>query len=75
MTTPPKIIDALFLEPPEPLVRALEAIDTLQPGEELLFIVGREPFPLYNILDQAGLLRETEVREDGAYQVRIRAPG
>lgn len=65
-------IDARYLEPPEPFVRAMEAIDTLAPGETLRLLIFREPFPLYKVLDEHGFSRKTEIEADGTYVITIR---
>lgn len=69
---PIREIDARYLEPPEPFVRAMEAIDTMAPGEVLRLLLFREPFPLYKVLDDHGFKRQTELQADGTYVVVIR---
>ncbi|MCL6555810.1 MAG: DUF2249 domain-containing protein [Burkholderiales bacterium] len=68
---PERILDARGLEPPEPLERTLEALDTLQPAERLRVLLPREPFPLYAILDRWGYRRQTEALPDGSFAVLI----
>lgn len=65
------IVDARLLEPPEPMIRTLDAVDTLAPGEKMLLIIHREPFPLYDILERNGFLHQTSSRADGAFEIRI----
>ena len=66
-------IDARALEPPEPFVRVMEALDLLDRGEvgSLRVLLYREPFPLYKALDQNGYRRESRMAEDGTWVVRI----
>lgn len=64
-------IDARYLEPPEPFVLAMEAIDTLLPAEQLRLLLFREPFPLYQVLDAHGFGRRTSLMSDGTYEILI----
>lgn len=64
-------LDVCGLEPPEPLERVLSALDTLPQGRRLRVILGREPFPLYHILDRNGYARETRWRDDALCEVLI----
>ena len=48
MTT--TVIDGREMEPPEPLERALEALDTLAEGDDLMLLLYCQPHPLFNIL-------------------------
>ena len=45
-----KVIDARGLEPPEPFVLTMEALDSIGPDEKLLLILTREPHPLFRAL-------------------------
>lgn len=67
----PRVIDARFLPPPEPFVRAMEALDTIGPGERVLLLLFREPFPLYKVLDEHGFGRQTTAQADGTYEILI----
>lgn len=64
-------IDVCGLEPPEPLERVLDALGRLAPGQRLRVIIGREPFPLYRILDNNGYQHKTTPRDDYLYEVLI----
>lgn len=68
-----RLIDARGLEPPEPFVRAMEALDLLDRGEcaALQLHLDREPFPLYRVLDEHGYPRQTTQGADGSFVVRI----
>ena len=48
------VVDARYMEPPEPFVRTMEMLDTLKPGEKMLLLLFREPHPLYKVLRQNG---------------------
>lgn len=71
---PARVLDARDLPPPEPFAKTLEALAALPPGEQLLLLLYREPFPLYAHLDQQGFERRTELRPDGTYAISIRRP-
>lgn len=47
-------LDASDMEPPEPLVRSLELLEDLKPGDYLRFCNWREPVLLYDNLNQSG---------------------
>ena len=44
------ILDVHELQPPEPMQRALDALDKLSEGQYLKIIHRMQPFPLYDIL-------------------------
>lgn len=67
----PRVIDGRDLLPPEPLELTLTALDTLEPGQELLLLLHCEPYPLYAILKRNGYRYSTEVRADGTNAIRI----
>ena len=48
------ILNVSELEPPEPLERVLDAIETLQSGQYVRMLHNREPYPLYAILEDTG---------------------
>lgn len=54
-----QVLDVSRLEPPQPLERALAAIDTLATGACLCLLHRREPLLLYPILEQRGYARIT----------------
>jgi uncharacterized protein (DUF2249 family) len=66
------VIDGRDMQPPEPLEKALEALDRLQPGGEMLLMLYCHPVPLFNILRNNGYIWQEEVREDGTHEIRIR---
>lgn len=71
---PPLVIDGRELEPPEPLERTLEALDSLQPGQEIQLLLHCEPQPLYAILKRNGYPYTASLRADGVNEIRIRLP-
>ena len=52
------VIDARDLEPPEPFERVMEALCDMQPGDDVVLILTREPYPLYRVLEKNGFQRD-----------------
>jgi uncharacterized protein (DUF2249 family) len=69
MTT---VIDGREMQPPEPLQRILEALDTLVEGDDVLLLSYCQPHPLFNILRNNGYAWSEDVRADGTRETRIR---
>ncbi len=67
-----KVIDGRGLEPPEPFLLTMEALDAIQPGQTVLLLLSREPFPLYRALELNGYVWETSRFEDGTVEILIR---
>ncbi|QEL64305.1 hypothetical protein OTERR_08290 [Oryzomicrobium terrae] len=65
------VIDARDLEPPEPFVRTMAALDDIGPGQSLHLVLPREPYPLYNALAMNGFTHDTSYSDDGFVVVRI----
>ena len=68
----PITVDARFRPPPEPMHMAVAALDDLTPDGELIFLIHREPFPLYDMLRMNGYQHHTEVHADGTLAIHIR---
>ena len=67
-----KVIDGRDLEPPEPFLLTMEALDAIQPGQTVLLLLSREPFPLYRALELNSYVWETSRFEDGTVEILIR---
>jgi uncharacterized protein (DUF2249 family) len=67
-----EVIDVRGLEPPQPMVRVLEALDRLGPGAELEVRHDRRPVFLYPQLDDRGFTHETDEPEPGLVRIVIR---
>lgn len=65
-------IDCRDLGPPEPMVKTLEAVEILAPGETLAALLPREPRFLFPELDARGHLWRGEQQPDGSYRIVIR---
>jgi uncharacterized protein (DUF2249 family) len=66
------VIDGREMQPPEPLERALAALDTLSPEGELVMLLYCQPHPLFNVLRKNGFTWQETVKDDGTHEIRIR---
>lgn len=64
-----KIIDGREMEPPEPFVQTMEALDAIAPGQKVLLRLMREPFPLYHALELNGIAWQSERTADGEFEI------
>ena len=73
MTSPKadKVIDARDMEPPEPFVLTMEALDTLGSDQRLLLILTREHYPLYRALQNQGFSYLSEITLQGTVEILI----
>jgi uncharacterized protein (DUF2249 family) len=65
-------LDVRGLEPPLPMVRVLERLDTLPAGTTLTVLHERRPLFLYPQLDARGFSHETDEPEPGLVRIVIR---
>jgi uncharacterized protein (DUF2249 family) len=65
-------LDVRGLEPPLPMVRILECLERLGPGQRLEVVHDRRPVFLYPQLDERGFLHETREPEPGVVRIVIR---
>jgi uncharacterized protein (DUF2249 family) len=73
MTT---VVDGRELQPPEPMERTMEALESLAEGDDVLLLLYCQPHPLFNILRNNGYTWSEDLRPDGTREIRIRkAPG
>ncbi len=70
--TPVVEVDARGLEPPQPLVKILEALATLPQRAELRARTDRRPMHLYGQLEERGFVGETEEQQDGSFVTHVR---
>ncbi|HAT51016.1 MAG: DUF2249 domain-containing protein [Nitrospirae bacterium] len=70
----PNPLDVRGLPPPQPMVKILEAVTWLAPGETLTVIHNRVPHLLYPRLRERGLLVETSESPDGTVTLAIQRP-
>jgi hypothetical protein len=69
------LIDARWLEPPEPMETVLRALALLRPDQSIRLLLHREPFPLYPILAERGCRHDTRMEADGSYVILISQVG
>ena len=66
------LIDARWLEPPQPFEKVMQALALLRPGQSIRLLLHREPFPLYAVLAEKGFSHDTRMQADGSYIILIR---
>lgn len=64
-------LDVRWLEPPEPMVEIVGALERMQQGEVLEVLIHREPYPLYQILARDGYAWRTAVDDEGNFVLTI----
>jgi uncharacterized protein (DUF2249 family) len=65
-------VDTRGLEPPQPLVKILEAVANLREGVSLVALTDRRPMHLYAHLEERGFLGETKEAVDGSFITYVR---
>jgi tRNA 2-thiouridine synthesizing protein A len=65
------ILDNRGLEPPQPMMRTLAALETLMDNEVLTIINDRRPMFLYEQLEELGYKNRTYQQEDGSFKIEI----
>lgn len=66
------VLDVRGLEPPDPMLRVLQAIEGLGPDAELEVRHDRRPLLLYPQLDERGFVHETDEPQRGLVRIVIR---
>ena len=64
-------VDARGLEPPQPLVKILEALAALPDGVRLRARTDRRPMHLYAQLEERGFVGESEEQKDGSFVTHV----
>ncbi len=64
-------LDNRGLEPPQPMMRTLAALEELAEGETLSIINDRRPMFLYEQLEEKGYKQVTTEQEDGSFLIEI----
>jgi uncharacterized protein (DUF2249 family) len=67
-----EVLDVRGLEPPQPMLRVLERLDALGPGQEVIVVHDRRPMFLYPQLEDRGFVHETTEVEPGRVEIRVR---
>ncbi len=66
-----RLVDARWLQPPEPMEITLAALETLESGERIRLLIHREPCLLFQILDEWGYDYRSHSDDDGTYEILI----
>lgn len=66
-----RVVDARWLEPPEPMELTLAALNVLEPGERLRLLIHRTPHLLFPILQEWGYGFRMYDSDDGTYEILI----
>jgi tRNA 2-thiouridine synthesizing protein A len=64
-------LDARGWEPPEPMVRMLEALEALPRGRKIVMLLHREPRPLFLILKNSGFHCRSRLVPEGHFEVTV----
>jgi hypothetical protein len=67
-------LDLRRLPAPEPMERALQAVDALAPGAEMVLLTPLVPVSLLQVLEQRGFEVDTRLSADWSARVTVRAP-
>lgn len=70
---PMEEIDCRDFDPPEPMVKTLEAVERLDAGQTVAALLPREPLFLFKEIDARGLAWRGEFAPEGHYRIVIRA--
>jgi tRNA 2-thiouridine synthesizing protein A len=65
------LLDNRGLEPPQPMMRTLAALEKLKENQVLTIINDRRPMFLYEQLEELGYKNRTEQQEDGSFKIEI----
>lgn len=64
-------LDVRGLPPPEPFEKIMRALQTLPAGTELLVLIHREPYPLYEVLRGNGYAWQTDMLAEDKFRIII----
>ena len=64
-------IDEVVAHRTRTLTVVMEALCELKPGDDVLLILTREPFPLYRVLERNGYAWKATDFDDGRFEIRI----
>ena len=65
------MLDNRGLEPPQPMLRVLAALDASGPHDTIVALTDRMPLLLFDELNERGLVYSAEQQPDGAHRVTI----
>lgn len=65
------VLDVCGLEPPQPFERVLDALDRLEPGDQLKVVIDRRPVPLFRALERNGFAYREAWGQDSLLEITI----
>lgn len=71
----PILLDLRGLEPPQPMMRVLEELDTLPEGGAIVALTRFCPVHLLEILEERGFAAETAEQPDGSHETIVQRRG
>jgi uncharacterized protein (DUF2249 family) len=72
--TLPECLDLRHLPAPEPMARALGAVDDLEPGQSVTVLTPMMPLPLLHALELRGFVATAQLFRDGCARVVVTRP-
>jgi len=66
------VLDLKGLKEPDNILAVLKKVSELQNGSTLEFVIGSNPFQLYDLLQQRGYILEMQPQKDGAFVGKVR---
>ncbi len=64
-------IDLRGLEPPQPMVRILSALEEMESGERVLALLNRKPIYLLPLIEEAGHSYTLNQRDTDTWELRL----
>jgi len=66
-----RVLDVRDLPPPEPFENIMRTLQQLPADETLQVLIHREPFPLYEALQNSGYAWQATALADGSFKILI----
>lgn len=71
MTARAIMLDVRGMEPPEPLEKVLQTIETFGDGDRLTLVIDCRPQPLFRILERSGFAYREQAGTASRYEITI----
>lgn len=65
------VLDLKGLKEPDNILAVLKKVGELQNGSALEFVIGSNPFQLYDLLQQRGYILEMQPQKDGTFLGKV----
>ena len=69
------VLDLKGLKEPDNILAVLKKVSELQNGPTLEFVIGSNPFQLYDLLQQRGYILEMQPQKDGTFLGKVTPRG